>query len=516
MANNKGVRRFHQARWNEEIIFELSVPGERGILVPVAESEVQNEVGDGVSVIPDELRRKNPPALPEVNQPRVVRHFTRLSQETLGVDVTADISMATCTMKYSPKVQELLAMHPGIRDVHPLQNEDTIQGILEIYYKMEEFLKEISGLDSFCFQPGGGAQAIFVNACIVRAYHESRGDHNRDEIITTIFSHPANAGSPATAGYKVLTLMPDKEGLPNLEALKSILSKRTAAVFFTNPEDTGIFNPGIDEFTKAAHTVGALCSYDQANANALLGISRAKEAGFDLCHFNLHKTFSSPHGCMGPASAVNGVKKELARFLPTPRIEFDGKRYSLNYDHPYSIGHVRCFFGNAPVILKAYAWIMQLGADGLTKVAQCSVLNSNYLQKMIQQIRGVSVPFGKDRRRLEQVRYSWEKLKEETGVGTEDVKRRMADYGLQHYWTSHHPWVVPEPFTLEPCESYSKMDIDEYAAILSQISKEAFDNPEFVKGSPYNSTIHKALITNADEPERICISWRQYLKKGLK
>ena len=241
------LRNFHQARWNEEIIFELDVPGERGVLVPAAEEEIQAAVGDGISRIPGSLRRKKPPALPEVNQPRIVRHYARLSQETLGVDVTPDISMATCTMKYSPKVQEhLAARHPGMTQIHPLQDEDTLQGILAIYYRLEQFLKEISGLDHFSFQPGGGAQAIFTNASIMRAYHASRGESHRDEVITTIFSHPANPAAAATAGYKVVTLMPDERGLPDLAAMKAALSERTAGLLITNPEDTGIYNPHID------------------------------------------------------------------------------------------------------------------------------------------------------------------------------------------------------------------------------------------------------------------------------
>ena len=203
------LRKFHQARWDEEMIFEMSVPGERGVLLPEAEEEIRSEVGDGVSVIPDNLRRTKPGALPEVNQMRVLRHFMRLSQETMGTDVTIDISQGTCTMKYSPKFQEhLAARHPGMTAIHPLQDEDTIQGILEMYYKFEQFLKAISGLDCFSFQPGGGAHGVFTNASIVRAYHAARGDADRTEIITTMFSHPCDAASPATAGYKVITLMP--------------------------------------------------------------------------------------------------------------------------------------------------------------------------------------------------------------------------------------------------------------------------------------------------------------------
>lgn len=508
------LRKFHQARWDEEIIFEQSVPGERGVLVPKAESQIQHAVGDGVSAIPENLRRKTPTALPEVNQVRVNRHFMRLSQETLGTDVTIDISQGTCTMKYSPKVQEHIATRdPGVAEIHPLQDEDTIQGILEIYYQLEQFLREISGLDHFSFQPGGGAQAVFTNASIIRAYHASRGDHERDEVVTTMFSHPCDAASPATAGYKVITLMPDSNGYPDLGALKAAMSERTAGIFITNPEDTGIYNPNIEEYVKTAHGAGALCAYDQANANGMLGIARAKEAGFDLCHFNVHKTFSTPHCCMGPAMGAVGVRTELARFLPTPTVTFNGEKYSLNYNHPQSIGKVRSFWGNAAIAVKAYAWIMQHGADGLREAAECAVLNNNYMEAKLREVPGVVVQYAEGKRRLEQVRYSWDKLQKDTGVGTDDVNRRLIDYGIQHYWTSHHPWVVPEPFTLEPCESYSKDDIDEYVAALRQISKEAYENPDLVKGAPHNSVVHKVPAPSIDEPERIAVTWRQYQKK---
>jgi len=513
---NDPLRRFHQARWDEEIIYELSVPGQRGVLVPRAEKEVVDVVGDGISAIPADLRRRQPPALPEVSQPRIVRHYARLSQETMGADITPDISMATCTMKYSPKVPEhIAARHPGLTQVHPLQPDETIQGLLGILYRLEHFFREISGLDHFSFQPGGGAHAIFTNAAILRAYHASRGQTQRDEIITTIFSHPANAAAPATAGYKVITLLPDENGVPDLQALRAAVSERTAGLFITNPEDTGIYNPNIDAYVQAVHGVGGLCVYDQANANAVLGIARARECGFDLCHFNLHKTFSAPHGSMGPALGALGATAALEGFLPVPRVAYDGARYFLDHDRPQSIGRVRSFLGNVPVAIKAYAWILQHGFEGLREVALCSVLNSNYLEAEVRNIPGVTLHYASGQRRLEQVRFSWEKLLEDTGVGTEDVKRRIADFGLQHYWTSHHPWVVPEPFTLEPCESYSKEDLDEYIGVLRQIAKEAYDDPEFVKNAPYNSTIHRVPEQFIDDPARIAITWRQYLKKKL-
>ena len=509
------LRKFHQARWDEEIIFEMSIPGERGILVPKAEIGIQEAVGDGLSQIPAGLRRKIPPALPEVNQMRVNRHYIRLSQETLGTDVNIDISQGTCTMKYSPKIQEHLAtQNPGMAELHPLQNERTIQGILFIYYMFEEFLKEISGMDRFSLQPGGGAQGVFTNASIVRAYHAARNDHHRDEVITSMFSHPCDAATAATAGYKVITLMPDETGYPDVEAIKAAVSNRTAGIFITNPEDTGLYNPQIQKFVEIAHDAGALCSYDQANANGLLGITRARDAGFDMCHFNVHKTFSMPHACMGPAIGAVGVTAKLQPYLPLPMVIFDGTKYTLDYQgETGSIGRVRSFLGNAPGVMKAYAWIMQHGADGLREVAECSVLNNNYMLKKLSEVPGIVIWYSKDKRRLEQVRYSWDKLHKDTGVGTDDINRRIADYGLQHYWPSHHPWIVPEPFTLEPCESYSKDDIDEYVAVLRQVSRESYTDPELVRSAPHNSVIHKVPAPSIDEPERIAVTWRQYLKK---
>jgi len=512
-------RKFHQAKWDEEIIFELSVPGERGVLVPKAEAAVADEIGDGVSVLGG-LKRKKAPALPEVSQMRVNRHYLRLSQETMGTDVNIDISQGTCTMKYSPKVQEhLAARHPGIVEVHPLQDPDTMQGVLEIIYRTEQLMKEISGLDHFCFQPGGGAHGVYTNASIIREYHLSRGDYKRDEIITTMFSHPCDAATPNTAGFKVITLMPDENGFPPIEAFKAALSERTAGIMITNPEDTGIYNPRIKEYVDAAHAVGALCSYDQANANAFLGIARAKEAGFDMCHFNMHKTFSAPHGCMGPATGAVGYKDFLKPFMPVPRVEFDGRKYYLDYNCPQSIGKTRSFLGNFGVILKSNMWIMQHGAEGLKEAAICSVLNNNYMMKKLKETRGVVMyyDFGVGKNRLEQVRWSWEKLQQDTGFGTGDVNQRLSDFGIQHYWTSHHPWVVPEPFTLEPCESYSKDDLDEYCGVLAEISRECYEEPEVIKGAPHCGPTHRVKHPEINDEELIAVTWRQYLKKkGLK
>jgi len=505
-------RRFHQARWDEPIIFELSTPGARGVLPPATEPGITAAVGDPAAALPPGVRRSAPPPLPELSQLHVVRHYTRLSQENLGVDLNIDVGQGTCTMKYSPKVNDRFARDPRVADLHPLQDPSTVQGVLEIAWRLERFLAEISGMDRVTFQPGAGSAAIWTNVSMIRAHHASRGDTARDEVITTIFSHPSNAACAKVAGYKVITLYPDADGYPDLDALRAAVSERTAALLVTNPEDTGIFNPRIEDFVRVVHEAGGLACYDQANANGLLGVTRARDAGFDLCHFNLHKTFSTPHGSGGPGAGACGVTEELARFLPRPTVEFDGTAYRLDDDRPDSIGKVRPWYGVTANLVRAYAWIMSLGAEGLREVAEIAVLNNNYLMARVLEIRGVAAPFAAGRRRVEQVRYSWEQLTRETGVHSEEIGHRVADFGT-HYWMSHHPYVVPEPMTLEPTESYSRPDLDEYAAILRTVAGEAYADPAFVHGAPYNSTVHRIDHEPLDDPRRWAVTWRAYRRK---
>lgn len=510
---NYKVRNFHQAKWDEPIIFELSKKGERGVLVPKAEEEIVNKVGDGVSSIPSSMIRKDAPNLPEMAQARVLRHYMRLSQETLGADVNIEIGQGTCTVKYSPKVNELLARMPEMTELHPLQDENTVQGMLEIIYKTDLCMREISGMNRFTFQPGGGSHGIMTMASLVEAYHKANGEADqRDEIITTIYSHPSDAAAPAVKGYKIIKIFTDENGYPDFEAFKNAVSERTAAFIVANPEDTGVYNTRVKEFTDLVHKAGGLCCYDQANANGLLGVTRAKEAGFDMCFFNLHKTFSTPHGCGGPATGAVGVVKKLEEFLPAPLVDYDGEKYYLDYNLPKSIGKVRSYAGVAQVVMKAYSWIMSLGAEGLYEVAKIAVLNNNYLFNKLMQLDCVDAPYIKGKQRIEQVRYTLEKLTEETGIKTEDIQRRMMDFGM-HYWTSHHPYYVPEPFTLEPTESCSKDELDEYIATLEHIFKEAYENPEKIKTAPHSSVVHKIDESDMDDPQSWTITWRSYLKK---
>ena len=511
---------FHQAKWNEPIIFELSTKGERGILLPSVDKEIEKSCGDLNSLVPEKIKRKNPPSLPEVAQIRVLRHYLRLSQETLGVDVNIDIGQGTCTMKYSPKINEVLVRSPKVSEIHPMQPEETVQGALEIIYNLDLMLRELSGFSRFIFQPGGGSHALYTMASIIYKYHQVNGNKEKDEIITSLLSHPSDAATAKVKGFKVIDIPPDPEtGLPDMDAFKEAVSERTAGMVICNPEDTEIFNPHIKEMTEMIHEVGGLCAYDQANANGLLGIVRSIDLGFDLGFYNLHKTFSSPHGCGGPGLGALGVTKQLESFLPVPVVDYDEKRkrYYLNYDLPNTIGKVREFYGSFPVILRAYAWIMSLGEEGLREVAKVAIINNNYVMKRIlKEVKGASVSFPKTEYRVSQVRYSFKKLADETGVTVEDVIRRMTDFGF-HLWTSHHPWVVPEPFTIEPTESYSKDDLDEYVEGLKTIANEAYENPEKVKNAPYNSVIHKIEdMSYFEDPEKWAPTWRVYLRKHRK
>lgn len=509
------VHDYRGPHWDEPLIMEQSVPGERGILVPLADPDETRAVGAPQSFIPAGMRRAAPPDLPEISQHQALRHYLRLSQQTMGMDLASDIGEGTCTMKYSPKVNEELVRYHRQADLHPLQNEETLQGLLEIVYECGEYLKSISGMDAITLQPGGGSHAVYTNACVMRRYFEERGElPRRNEMITTIFSHPCDAATPMVAGFKVITVMPDHNGYPDLEAVKAAVSEKTAGCMITNPEDTGIYNPRIDEYVKVIHDAGGLCFNDQANANGILGIARAREAGFDACHFNLHKTFSSPHGCEGPATGAYLVSDTLAPYLPVPLVTKTADGYHLEYDRPLSIGRVRGFLGNWMGVVRAYAWIRSLGAEGLREVAEISVINNNYLDRLLLGVRGVTRPYAEGHRRLDQVRYSLEQLQKDTGVGTEAVRDRMIDFGIQSFWMSHHPWVVPEPFTPEPCETYSKADLDEWAGVIKRVSDEAYDDPGAVLEAPHSQPIAKMKRLEAlEDPAQWAFTWRAYKRK---
>lgn len=503
---------FQQTAWGEPLIFDQSLSGERGILPPPTEQEIAGHS----TGIPHTLVRKEPPQLPEMAQPRVLRHYSRLSQMVMGNNVANNIGLATATMKYSPPVHENLVRMPQMADIHPDQDEDSIQGVLEIIYQCGELLKTISGMDHFSLQPGGGSAAIFTNALIIKHYHMDRGEGKvRNEVITTLNSHPANAAAAAAAGFKIIHLPPGPRGYPETDALKTAVSEHTAGLLTTNPEDIGLYNPDILEWVDIVHDAGGLCAYDQANANGLVGITRARDAGFDLCHYNLHKTFSIPHGSYGGGCGASGVIEELEPYLPSPAVKFNGKKYFIESGRPHSIGTVRSYFGNVQAIVKAYAWIISHGPKGLKEVAEIAVLNNNYLTKKIMEIKGASLSYYPENtdHRMEQSRFSWQQLAEETGIDTEDIRNRIIDFGLQTYWPSHHPYTVPQPFSLEPTESVSKEDLDELAEAFNYIAEEAYRDPDMIRTAPHKSTTLRLTGDAFDDPP---ITWRGLKKRRNK
>ncbi|HXF97097.1 MAG TPA: aminomethyl-transferring glycine dehydrogenase subunit GcvPB [Gaiellaceae bacterium] len=507
------LRRYHAAVWDEPLVMELSREGRRGQLFPEAEEEIRSRVGDWHALIPDGMRRDDRPELPQLSEPDVLRHYLHLSQETLGM---MGISLfGTCTMKYNPRVAETFAARPELAALHPDQPEETLQGVLALVHGLDEILRGLSGMDQFVFQAGGGAHAAYTFACIARAYHAARGElATRDEIVTTIQAHPCNAATAAAAGFKVVTLMLGDDGYPPLDALRAAVSERTAALMVNNPDDMGIYNPHIDEWVRIVHEAGGLCFYDHANFNGVMGRIRARDLGFDACMYMLHKTFGAPKGGGGPAVGAFGCTETLAPFLPTPVVVRDGDRYRLDDERPLSIGKVREFWGNIPQIVKAYAWARAMGADGIKEAADLSVLANNYMEKRLLEIPGVTRSHPDlPGYRMEMTRFSLGKLREETGVGVLDVQNRMTDFGIDAPWLSHEPWIVPEPFTPEAGEMWSKEDIDYWIDVLAEVCREAYEDPDLVRSAPHNQVVHKPAEVDLDDPDVWATTWRAYQRK---
>jgi glycine dehydrogenase subunit 2 len=504
---------YHAVQWNEPLIYELSRKGSKNEILPPSNAAIQAKVGDVLERIPKSARREKEPDLPELSEPEVMRHYMRLSQETFGFDSGISLGLGTCTMKYSPKINEKLAHLPSLTDLHPLQPEENYQGLLEIMFDLRNWLCELSGMDEFSFQPRGGSHGVYSNACIIRAYHQSKGNTHKDEIITCAVSHPCNPGCASAAGFKVISLFPEKEtGDIGLGQIKAAISERTAGIMLTAPYDTGVFDSQLAEYARLVHEVGGVVSLDQANFNGVMTRLRAGDIGADLMHFNLHKTFSTPHGSCGPASGAVGVKKEFRKFLPVPVVEFDGSKYTLNYDFPESIGKIGQFYGVVVNLVKAYAWIMSMGADGLREAAEWAVINNNYLIKKLLAIRGLGIAWP-NRCKLQEARFHLQKLRADTGVSTTDFNNRIADYGVQTYFESHEPMIIADPVTPEASETVSREDLERFAEIFQRVSDEAYTNPEIVKTAPHRCTVRQPRIEFMTNPEKVVTSWRVYKKK---
>lgn len=466
----------------EPTIFEYSSPGRSGTSWPptdVPERPAGEYLGD------EDLRTKLP--LPEVSQVDVIRHFTHLSSANYGVD-TGFYPLGSCTMKHSPKVNEAAAALPGLSDIHPYQDEGLSQGVLRILHEMQSFLAEIGGMDAVTLQPAAGAQGEFTALMLFKRHHERVGEGHRRIVIVPDSSHGTNPATAARCGFEAKQVPSAPDGLVDVSALESELSADVAAVMLTNPNTLGLFESQAEEVSELVHDSGAFLYCDGANMNAILGAHRPGDAGFDAMHFNLHKTFSAPHGGGGPGSGPVAVKKVLEPYLPVPTVGLENGRYFLDRDRPESIGRVHSFYGNVGVIIKAYAYILSLGAQGLRSVSENAVLNANYLLSKI--VSAYEVPYGL--RCMHEFTASASKQKAQ-GVRALDIAKRLMDYGF-HPPTIYFPLIVPEAFMIEPTETESVETLDAFADAMLAIAEEAESDPGLVRSAP-----HATPTTRLDE-----------------
>ncbi len=505
---------FHQARWNEPLIFELSIPGTIGHSIPPVESDIRQAIGSIDSIIPAGLRRDSAPQLPDVPEQQVVRHYTRLSQMNYAVSL-GTYPLGSCTMKYNPLIDESLAQMPGFAWLHPSQDPKTAQGALELMWELEQWIAEITGMDAVTLQPSAGAHGEFTGVMLIREYHRqvTKEWTDRHEMLIPDAAHGTNPASATMAGYRVVVVPSNDEGLVDLDALKEAAGPRTAGLMLTNPNTIGVFEKNIEEITGIVHDAGGLVYYDGANLNAIMGIVRPGDMGFDVVHVNLHKTFSTPHGGGGPGAGPVGVKKDLEEFLPVPRIvRGENGFFDLDYDRPKSIGKVHSFYGNFGVLLRAYAYIYALGGAGLKRSSELAVLNANYVAHHIKQLKGFSLPCSQDDPRMHECVISASELKESTGVTAMNVAKRLLDFGI-HAPTIYFPLIVEEALMIEPTESESKRELDLFIAAMKQVSEEAHSNPDIVKHAPTNTALRLLDEYKAAHPSTLTLSWRMYRQK---
>ncbi|MGE5629961.1 MAG: aminomethyl-transferring glycine dehydrogenase subunit GcvPB [Caulobacteraceae bacterium] len=477
-----------------KLIFELSKEGRKAYSLPPC--DVEETKLD--SIIPGALLRKDEAELPEVSEVDVVRHYTNLSDKNYGVD-TGFYPLGSCTMKYNPKINEDAAALDGFTHIHPFQPEETVQGALELMYELDKSLAEIAGMERVTLQPAAGAHGELTGLMIIKAYHESRNDFKRKKIIVPDSAHGTNPASAAVAGFEIVEIQSDKNGAVDLEALKSVLNDEIAGLMLTNPSTLGLFEKNIKQIADLVHQAGGLLYYDGANANAIMGIARPGDMGFDVIHLNLHKTFSTPHGGGGPGSGPVGVKSELVKFLPLPVVEKKGDTYVLDYDRPYSIGKVKSFYGNFGVCVKAYAYILSMGADGLKEVSQKAVLNANYMMSKLKKYYNLP---------MEQVckhEFVLAGLKEnEQHISTLDVAKRLLDYGY-HPPTIYFPLIVSDAIMIEPTETESIETLDSFIDTMIKIAGEAKEDPEMLKTAPHDTIVRR--IDEVKAARNLILKW---------
>ena len=468
------------------LIFERSREGRYAYSLP--QSDIKTDSVE--RILDDKFIRKNKAEFPEVAELDLVRHYTELSNKNFGVD-SGFYPLGSCTMKYNPKINEKVARISGFAESHPLQEEEQIQGSLEIIYSLQEELKEITGMDEVTLQPAAGAHGEWTALMIFKAYHIKNGEGHRNEVIVPDSAHGTNPASASFAGFKSVTVKSNERGEVDIEDLKRVVNENTAAIMLTNPNTLGIFEKNIMEIREIVHEAGGLLYYDGANLNAIMDKVRPGDMGFDAVHLNLHKTFTGPHGGGGPGSGPVGVKKELASYLPKPMVIKDGDTFKYDNDIENSIGRVKPFYGNFGIYLRAYTYIRTMGAQGLKEVSEAAVLNANYIKALL-----------KDRYEIPYEQYCKHEFvlsgskQKEYGVRTLDMAKRLLDFGV-HPPTIYFPLNVEEGMMIEPTETESKETLDYFIDAMLQIADEVESNPDNVLEAPHTTIIDRLDETTA-------------------
>jgi glycine dehydrogenase subunit 2 len=478
----------------EPTIFERGAPGRQGYSLPAYDMPLF----DPAKEIEPSLLRKDTPLLPEVSELDVIRHFTRLSQWNYSID-TGLYPLGSCTMKYNPKVNEEVARMNGFAKLHPFQPEESLQGALELMYELQKYLAIISGMDATTLQPAAGAQGEFTGLLMIRAYLASKGNP-RKKVLIPDTAHGTNPATSHACGYKVVTVKSGPKGNLTPETVNSLMDEEVAAIMVTNPNTLGLFETNIAEIAEIVHRKGGLVYCDGANQNALIGKARVGEMGVDVLHFNLHKTFTTPHGGGGPGSGPVAVKKILAPYLPVPVVVQKEEKYSFDYKRPDSIGKLKGFYGNFGMLVRAYTYIREMGPDGLREVAERAVLNANYLRKNLENEFHLPYP----QTCMHECVFS-DKLQQKHGVKTLDIAKRMMDYGY-HPPTIYFPLVVPGAIMIEPTETESPQTLDRFIKSMKEIARECREEPEVVKAAPHVPKVRRLdEVKAAKEPKFVYV-----------
>jgi glycine dehydrogenase subunit 2 len=470
-------------------LYEKSRPGRRAFVPPeadVPETPIEE-------LLPESAIRRDPPDLPEASEPEIVRHFKTLSTKNFDLD-TGFYPLGSCTMKYNPKLHERVAALPGHARLHPLQEPQYAQGALELMWNLQQALAEISGLPHVSLQPSAGSHGELAGLLLTRAYHEDRGE-KRHKVLTPDTAHGTNPATVTMAGYEVVKIGTADDGGVDLDALRAAATDDVACLMLTNPNTLGLFDRNIEEIAKIVHDVGATLYYDGANLNAVMGISRPGDMGFDIVHFNLHKSFTQPHGGGGPGAGPIAVSNRMEPFLPVPQVvrvdsqNGAGAHFDLDHDRPKSIGKLRGFQGNFGVFVRSYAYIRSLGADGLRDVSETAVLNANYLKARLAEVSDL-LPIAYDRTCMHEFVLSGRGAKDTLGIRTLDIAKRLLDHGV-HPPTVYFPLLVDEALMIEPTETEPKERLDHFADAVKAILEEAAEDPSIAKNAPYTTPVRR-------------------------